>query len=130
MARGFNVRITLHDPDWLTAGHVVEVAREQSQWLSELEVTKFIPAAVEAAKALVAAIEHGPFFVTFQGVDSFGVDGEATVVTVSVDTAATKIPDSEPVIVIMSSEPEVEAAAETVAESEGEPSGETDGSEA
>jgi hypothetical protein len=108
MARGFHVRINVHDPEWLTAGHVADVAREQGQWLSALEVEKFIPAAVEAAKALMAGIEHGPFFVNIDGIDNFGVHGEATAVTVSVDTAATELPGQEPVTVVMTSETETE----------------------
>lgn len=125
MARGFHVRLSIHDPEWLTPGHVVDVAREQGQWLSELEVTKFIPAAVDAAKALIAALEFGPFFVTFDGIDNFGVHGEATQVIVSVDSGATNVPDEAPVTDVTSSEsvaePEVEAAPESPEEA---PSGE------
>lgn len=107
MARGFHVRLTIHEPEWLTTGHVADVAREQGQWLTEREVLKFIPAAVEAAKALIAGIEHGPFFVNFDGIDNFGVHGQATQVVVSVDSGATKVPDGAPVMNVTSSSTEV-----------------------
>lgn len=92
MARGLFVRLTIQNADDINVGLVAAEAANQNQRLSELESTKFLPAAVEAAKLLIGAFPAGPYFVTFNAIDSFGVHGEATLITVSVDTAATVLP--------------------------------------
>ncbi len=103
MPRGFLVRLNIQDSSELTSERVIDEAHAQAQRLSEIEITKFVPGAVAAAKALVDAVAEGPFFVTINGVDSFGVHGEATILYVSVDTAATVLPGQGPITEVMTS---------------------------
>lgn len=107
MAHGILVRLSTQDGSDLTVEAVTSAAAEQGQRLTELESTKFVPGAVLAAKALIDSIGVGPFFVTVNAADSFGVHGDVTFVTVSVDSAATELPSDEPITEGTSSSTEV-----------------------
>jgi hypothetical protein len=87
MSRGFAIGVNVATADELTADNIAaEVAAAGT--LTAVESQTFVPAALAAARTLIAAIGAGPYWVWMDGTDNLAIRGETTSLVVRVNSLA------------------------------------------